>query len=75
MTRTKQNMQTLIPWFYDKVVVITGGSSELGHALSYWYLNHGAKVAMVGRNIKKIEEFGRNYKEYKNRWLGIVVDF
>jgi NADP-dependent 3-hydroxy acid dehydrogenase YdfG len=40
----------LVPYFYNKVVVITGGTSELGHALSYWYLNHGAKVAMVGRN-------------------------
>jgi NADPH:quinone reductase-like Zn-dependent oxidoreductase len=43
-------------FFLKKSVLITGASSGIGRALAYWYLNHGAKVALVGRDIKEMNE-------------------
>lgn len=42
-------------YFLNKVVVVTGASSGIGRCLSYWYLNNGAKVALVGRDILELE--------------------
>ena len=36
--------------FMGKRIVITGASSGIGTALSYWYLNQGAVVILVGRD-------------------------
>jgi len=38
----------------NKVVVITGGSSGIGHALAIEALAQGAKVAVCGRNLQKL---------------------
>lgn len=40
----------------DKVVVITGGSSGIGKALAEIALARGAKVAVCGRNLVKLQE-------------------
>jgi NADP-dependent 3-hydroxy acid dehydrogenase YdfG len=40
-----------INFFLNKVVVITGASSGIGRTLSFWYLNNGAKVVLVARDI------------------------
>jgi NADP-dependent 3-hydroxy acid dehydrogenase YdfG len=37
-------------YFLNKRVVITGASSGLGQALSFWYLNQGATVILVGKD-------------------------
>ena len=37
-------------YFMGKRIVITGASSGIGTALSYWYLNQGAVVILVGRD-------------------------
>ena len=42
-------------YFLNKVVVITGASSGIGRALSYWYLNNGSKVAMCARDINELD--------------------
>jgi len=39
----------------DKVVVITGASSGIGHALATAAMGRGAKVAVCGRNIDKLK--------------------
>jgi NADPH:quinone reductase-like Zn-dependent oxidoreductase len=36
-----------VGYFFKKKVLISGASSGLGQALSYWYLNQGAIVIMV----------------------------
>ena len=36
--------------FLLKRIVITGASSGIGQALSYWYLNQGAIVFLVGKD-------------------------
>ena len=46
------------PYFADKKVLITGASSGLGMALAYWYLNNGAQVALVGRDIETLQKIG-----------------
>jgi len=38
------------------VVVVTGASSGIGRSLAYWYLNNGAKVALIGRDIKELDK-------------------
>lgn len=40
----------------NKVIVITGGSSGLGLALAKHYGKQGAKLALLARNLKKLEE-------------------
>jgi NADP-dependent 3-hydroxy acid dehydrogenase YdfG len=49
------------PYFADKKVLITGASSGLGMALAYWYLNNGAQVALVGRDIETLTKIGEQF--------------
>jgi len=42
-------------------VLITGASSGIGRTLAFWYLNNGARVALVGRDIAELEAVGRQY--------------
>ena len=37
-----------LPYFTGKKILLTGASSGIGRGLAYWYLNKGAKVALVG---------------------------
>lgn len=39
----------------DKVVVVTGGSSGIGKALAEIALSHGARVAVCGRSLGKLQ--------------------
>lgn len=56
---TKQPKQP--PFFLNKVVVVTGASSGIGRAIAYWYLNNGAKVALLGQSLDELEAIGREY--------------
>ncbi len=49
------------PYFADKKVLITGASSGVGMALAYWYLNNGAQVALVGRDIETLSRIGQQF--------------
>eukprot|EP00347_Sterkiella_histriomuscorum_P006737 403351625 len=49
------------PYFADKKVLITGASSGVGMALAYWYLNNGAQVALVGRDIETLSKIGEQF--------------
>ena len=44
-----------------KIILITGASSGIGRALAYWYLNNGARVAMVGRDITQLNEIAKKF--------------
>lgn len=49
------------PFFADKKVLITGASSGLGMALAFYYLNNGAQVALVGRDIETLSAIGEQF--------------
>jgi len=36
--------------FRDKVVIVTGGSAGIGHALAWWLAQHGAQVVLTSRD-------------------------
>ena len=46
---------------FGKKVVVTGASSGIGRSIAYWFLNHGAKVALLGRDIESLKEIGHLY--------------
>lgn len=48
-------------------IFITGGTSGIGQALAQWYLEHGHRVAVCGRNIDRVEELNSygNFSKYK----------
>jgi len=51
----------MIPYFTEKRFVITGASSGIGKALSYWFLNEGANVALCGRDINSLNDIGQQF--------------
>ena len=44
-----------------KRIVITGASSGIGTALSYWYLNQGAVVVLVGRDEDGLKQIASKF--------------
>ena len=41
--------------------MVTGASSGIGRALAYWYLNNGARVALIGRDIRELDSIAMKY--------------
>ena len=48
-------------YFLHKVVIITGASSGIGRSLAFWYLNNGAKCALIGRDIRQLDQIAKQY--------------
>jgi NADP-dependent 3-hydroxy acid dehydrogenase YdfG len=48
-------------FFFNKCILVTGASSGIGRTLAFWYLNNGAKVALVGRDMVELENIGKLY--------------
>jgi NADP-dependent 3-hydroxy acid dehydrogenase YdfG len=56
------NEVNLVPtYFLKKRIVITGASSGIGQALSYWYLNQGAFVILVARDEQELRKMALPY--------------
>ena len=49
------------PYFLDKRILITGSSSGIGRCLAFWYLNNGARVALVGRDKEALTDIGKQF--------------
>ncbi len=41
----------------DKVIIVTGGGSGLGKAMTKYFLQLGAKVVITSRNLEKTSEY------------------
>lgn len=44
-----------------KVVMITGASSGIGRSLAFWYLNNGARVAMIGKDLAEMDRIAKQF--------------
>jgi NADP-dependent 3-hydroxy acid dehydrogenase YdfG len=58
---TTVKLVKLPSFFLNKIVLITGASSGIGRTLSYWYLNNGAKVALVSRDAEELNNIGKQF--------------
>ncbi len=47
----------------DKVIIVTGGGSGLGKSMTKYFLELGAKVAIVSRNLEKLEVAAQELRE------------
>ncbi|XP_038220942.1 3-oxoacyl-[acyl-carrier-protein] reductase FabG-like [Zerene cesonia] len=60
--------------FKTKVVLITGASSGIGAAAAIEFAKEGAKVAIVGRNVEKLQTISDNCEKYGSKPLLIAAD-
>lgn len=57
--------------FLNAKVVITGASSGIGQACALYYLNHGAKVILCGRDAETLKKIG---KKFPNQASAVIID-
>jgi NAD(P)-dependent dehydrogenase (short-subunit alcohol dehydrogenase family) len=61
--------------FNGKVVLVTGASSGIGAAIALKFSSYGAKLAIVGRNEKKLKAVSTKFEEnYKEKPFVITAD-
>ena len=54
----------------NEVIVVTGGGSGLGKAMTTYFLELGAKVVITSRNIEKLE---KTKQELESKTGGTVL--
>ncbi len=57
-----------------EVVVITGGTGTLGGSIASSFATAGARVVILGRDEKKVEQAAASLSEFKGSIMGIVAD-
>jgi FlaA1/EpsC-like NDP-sugar epimerase len=50
-----------LAYFLGKHILITGASSGIGRTLAFFYLNNGARVALVGRDVVELDSIARQF--------------
>lgn len=61
--------------FQSTTALIAGGASGLGYAMAQSLLEHGARVALVGRTAVRVESVSRAWAQaFDGRCVGIVGD-
>ncbi len=60
--------------YHGKTVLITGGSSGIGAALSQEFARNGANVAVLGRRLDRLNETVANIEKAGGKGLALVGD-
>jgi NAD(P)-dependent dehydrogenase (short-subunit alcohol dehydrogenase family) len=58
----------------DKVVIVTGGSSGIGKAMAIRFAKEGAKVAIAGRDLVRLNLAKQEIEQFKGQVLPVVMD-
>jgi NAD(P)-dependent dehydrogenase (short-subunit alcohol dehydrogenase family) len=58
----------------DKIAIVTGASSDIGIEISKKFVDEGASVVLLGRNIDKLEQMRRSIKDYASKTVAIACD-
>ncbi len=58
----------------NKVAIVTGASSEIGLEISKRFVEEGAKVVLIGRNLDKLEKAKTSIKNYETNTVAIPCD-
>ncbi len=58
----------------DKVAVVTGASSDIGLEISKKFVEEGAKVVLLGRQITKLEQVRKSIVDYSSKTGAIACD-
>ena len=58
----------------DKVAIVTGASSDIGLEISKKFVEEGANVVLLGRDMAKLEKVRKTIKDYSSRTVAIPCD-
>lgn len=58
----------------DKVAIVTGASSDIGLEISKRFVEEGASVVLLGRDITKLENARKTIKDYATKTVAIPCD-
>jgi len=58
----------------DKVAIVTGASSDIGLEISKRFVDEGASVVLLGRDITKLENARKTIKDYTTKTVAIPCD-
>lgn len=58
----------------DKTAIVTGASSEIGTEICRRFVEEGANVVLIGRDMKKLEKARSVLKNYATRTVAIPCD-
>ena len=58
----------------DKVAIVTGASSDIGLEISKRFVEEGANVVLLGRDMVKLENARKTIKDYATKTVAIPCD-
>ena len=58
----------------DKVAIVTGASSDIGLGICKKFVEEGANVVLLGRDMTKLEKARKTIKDYSSRTVTIPCD-
>jgi len=58
----------------DKVAIVTGASSDIGIEISKRFVQEGANVVLLGRNISKLENARKSITDYASKTVAIACN-
>lgn len=58
----------------DKIAIVTGASSDIGLEISKKFVEEGANVVLLGRDMPKLEKIRKSIKDYASRTVAIPCD-